>query len=205
MNRREFLQCAAVLTAGTAFSSNLFALSQSQQNFLQGKTFVKQKPTLYSNEQRTLVADIAETIIPKTDTPGATEAAVPTFIELMAQYWLNSEENETLEKGLIIVDDKSKQHYGKTFSALTAQQKQELLQQLEQSAAEHPWYQRGNVRRAFVSSAPFICMIKELTVWGYFTSEIGCKQALRYNPMPMHFDGEVTLQDGEAAWAEFRL
>ena len=59
----------------------------------------------------------------------------------------------------------------------------------------------GNTRRDFISDAPFICQLKELTVWGFFTSEVGAKQVLRYNPMPMKFDGHFPRSPGDTTWA----
>ena len=43
--------------------------------------------------------------------------------------------------------------------------------------------------------------MKELTVTGYFTSEIGATQALEYLPVPGKFEGDVPLKPGQKAWA----
>jgi gluconate 2-dehydrogenase gamma chain len=71
---------------------------------------------------------------------------------------------------------------------------------LEDAASDSPWYTFANVQREFISDAPFICQIKELTIWGFFTSEVGGKQVLRYNPMPMYFDGDIPLGTEESSW-----
>jgi len=44
-------------------------------------------------------------------------------------------------------------------------------------------------------------MIKELTLLGYFTSEVGCTQALRYLPVPGKYDGDYAYKPGDKAWA----
>ena len=75
------------------------------------------------------------------------------------------------------------------------------MEALEEAASDSAWYEFANTQRDFISDAPFICQIKELTVWGFFTSEIGEKQVLRYNPMPMRFDGDIPLGPDESTWA----
>ena len=46
----------------------------------------------------------------------------------------------------------------------------------------------------------FYTMFKQLTIWGYFTSEIGQTKALRYNPIPGGFNGIVDYKPGDRAW-----
>lgn len=48
---------------------------------------------------------------------------------------------------------------------------------------------------------PFFTLVKELTILGYFSSEIGCTQALAYVPIPGRYEGVVKLKDGQKAWA----
>jgi hypothetical protein len=44
-------------------------------------------------------------------------------------------------------------------------------------------------------------MVKELTLLGYFTSEVGCTKALRYLPVPGKFIGDYPYKKGDKAWA----
>ena len=68
------------------------------------------------------------------------------------------------------------------------------------AASDAAWYQMGNVQRVFDSEAPFICQLKELTIWGFFTSETGATQVLRYEAMPMKFDGKRKLGKDDSSW-----
>ncbi|MGH2553929.1 MAG: gluconate 2-dehydrogenase subunit 3 family protein [Chitinophagaceae bacterium] len=47
----------------------------------------------------------------------------------------------------------------------------------------------------------YFTMMKHLTLWGYFTSETGCREALRYNPVPGRYEGCVPYNKGDRAWA----
>ncbi|MBK8991508.1 MAG: gluconate 2-dehydrogenase subunit 3 family protein [Gammaproteobacteria bacterium] len=45
-------------------------------------------------------------------------------------------------------------------------------------------------------SAPFFAKLRELTVVGYFSSELGATEFLEYNPMPMRYDGDFDFEVG---------
>ena len=90
--------------------------------------------------------------------------------------------------------------FGEAFHALAPEQQLEVMEALEDEASGSPWYDFGNVQRDFVSDAPFICQLKELTIWGFFTSREGGSQVLRYDPMPMYFDGNIPLKQNDSSW-----
>lgn len=204
MNRRQFLECAAILVSGATASPMAFSLSEEQLTYLGSAPDYNSHPVSYfSDKQRKLVAAIAETIIPRTDTPGAIDAGVPRFIELMVADWLNDAERAIFDAGLKEIETGIPGEYGSAYDQLSADQQLAILEALESAASDSPWYAQGNVRRAFVSDAPFICQIKELTIWGFFTSKAGVEQVLRYNPMPMKFDGHYPRSPDDSAWAPF--
>jgi len=154
----------------------------------------------FSPVQREIVAAMAEVIIPRTETPGAIDARVPAFLELMVAYWLNDEERAIFSDGLRDIETRIPAEYGKPFNQLSAQQQLQIMEALEDAASASPWYEFGNVQREYISDAPFICQFKELTVWGFFTSEEGGSQVLRYDPMPMFFNGDMPLAPDESSW-----
>ena len=202
MNRREFLQCVAILASGTSLSQLGFALSEKQQKFLRAApSFTARTVDYFTAHRRELVSAIAEVIIPRTETPGAIDAGVPHFIEMMVGEWLNDQEKAVFTAGIQEMETAIPARYGASFQELKNNQQLEILEGMESAARESSWYQFGNVRRDFISDAPFICQMKELTIWGFFTSEVGSKQVLRHNPMPMRFDGDVPLLPDESTWS----
>jgi len=204
MKRREFLECAALLVGGVGVSQSGFSLSNEQKIYLaSAPSYIERQVNFFSIEQRTLINNLTEIIIPETDTPGAIQAGVGKFIELMLADWLNDEERRVFMGGLETVSLMAKSLFGKSALDLSNEELLETLNSLEQDAEEHPWYDLGNQDGAFVEgqTAPFICQLKELTIYGFFTSEVGSTQVLRYQPMPMSFDGDVPLQEGESTWA----
>lgn len=206
MNRREFLQCAAILVSGAAVSQLGLALSPEQLTYLAtAADYTRNTAALFDAEQQRLVTAMADTIIPRTDTPGAADAGVPRFIELMVQDWFNEQERQLFLAGIATTEQRGRKRFNASFADLGPEQRLQLLEEMEAGASESPWYMQGNVRRAFVSDAPFICQMKELTAWGFFTSELGASKVLRYDPMPMRFDGDVPLGPDESSWANYRF
>jgi len=204
MKRREFLECAALLIGGVGLTQSGFSLSNEQKLYLaSAPSYIERPVDFFSIAQRTLINSLTEIIIPKTDTPGANDAGVGKFIELMLADWLNEEERKVFMTGLESVSEMAKSSFDKSALDLSSEELLEILNSLEKHAENHPWYDLGNQDGAFVEGrpAPFICQLKELTIYGFFTSEVGSTQVLRYQPMPMKFDGDVPLQEGESTWA----
>jgi hypothetical protein len=197
MNRREFLQCASVLVSGAGFSH--LALTEEQKIYLAAAPdYNAGKVNYLSPARRLIVAAMAETIIPKTDTPGAIDAGVPVYLERMMADWLNDKEKAVFDAGLADLETRIPAEYGKPFHALEPEQQQQILVAMEEAAADSAWYAGGRAPGVFLSDAPFICQFKELAVFGFFTSEVGSTQVLRYDPMPMYFDGDVPLGPNES-------
>ena len=202
MNRREFLQCAAILISGSSAAQLGFSLSEEQQVYLaSAPDYNTHKVNYFSPAQRDIVAAMAEAIIPRTETPGAIDAGVPHYIELMVADWFNDGERAIFDAGLADMELRIPAEYGKPFAQLTAKEQLNILEDLEGAASDSTWYELGNVQRDFVEDAPFICQMKELTIWGFFTSEEGGSQVLRYDPMPMYFDGDIPLAPDDSTWA----
>lgn len=202
MNRREFLQCAAILISGSSAAQLGFSLSEEQQVYLaSAPDYNTHKVNYFSSAQREIVAAMAEVIIPRTETPGAIDAGVPHYIELMVADWFKDDERAIFDAGLAHMEKQIPVEYGKPFVQLTAKEQLKILEDLEGAASDSPWYELGNVQRDFVEDAPFICQVKELTIWGFFTSEEGGSQVLRYDPMPMYFDGDIPLSPEDSSWA----
>ena len=208
MNRRQFLEFTSLILAGGSLASNAYSTEHQQQLFTLGKNFIEQPANIFSDSQRQLVRNLVDIIIPRTDTPGALDAKADHFIELTVAHYMTAEERKTFAAGLselqAVIDsagDLAIEAERKTLTVLLTEQ----LNNLEERHADAAWYQLGNrVGNGFDSTAPFICQLKELTVVGFFMSEVGATQVLRHNPMPGSFDGETPLATDQPSWARNR-
>lgn len=198
MNRREFLWVAAMLSAGVSTAAKGMNMTSEQRQFLASKADYIERSiqSYFSDVERNTVAAAAEIIIPRTDTPGAKEAGVPRFIELMVGDWFNAIEKNAFMLGLNKLIDSS----GGNFTGLSSEDQLNILEDLEEAASESAWYIAGNTMRLWDATAPFICQLKELTVLGFMLSSVGANQFLTPNPMG-YFDGDVPLRDVGSAYA----
>jgi hypothetical protein len=147
-------------------------------------------------EQETLHL-IAELIIPTTDTPGAREAGVGEFIDYTVNTWFAADERAAFLAGLRTLDDQGERTFAAPFRNLTEQQQISLLERTE---ASEPIANLAAIYAGFANGG-FFSVIKELTVVGYYTSEIGAKVERAYVPMPGRYDGHYKYASVGKQWA----
>lgn len=208
MNRREAIQRVAMLIGGSVIGANLF---------LEGctRSASKDVATLFETSNTGLLADLAEAILPKTSTPGAKEAGVGDFIPVMVRDCYSPQDQKTFVEGLATIDERSTKEFNKKFQDLS---KAEQLQFVNNYNIEAKTFQkeRGEKQKEINEAAEkagkqkdeveqlpnhFFHMLKQLTMTGFFTSEVGMTQALRYVKIPGKYDGSFPYKKGDRAFA----
>ncbi len=153
--------------------------------------------TLDPHQNRT-VAEVTELIIPQTDTPGATEARVNEFIDLILTEWFSTEERDHFLKGLVGLDRESRRIAGGRFADCDQSQQVQLLEAQEKAAIlsrsglsrdEMGW---GTSPQSLVKRH-FFDIMKWLTLFGYYTSEVGMKEETGFRIVHASFSGCVPL------------
>lgn len=124
-----------------------------------------------SEDEVALVAAMAETIIPATDTPGAIGAEVPAFIAMMFADWMTPQEQATFRAGLAGFDTDARARHGKPLARCSKRQQADLVQALDAAAMAKPPH-HGEPKSAYA-------LFKALTVVGYYTSKVGQEQELK--------------------------
>jgi hypothetical protein len=189
MNRRKAIHSIGVAAALPLYSTELFALGREAQARLHqrqdGTPYRFQ--TLDARESEVL-STACELILPETDTPGARSAKVPEFIDVVLTDWFNDEERERFLKGLRELAGR-----GAGFLSSTPAEQVGFLSEMETAALADPALE-GAMRRARKGalsspSAPFFTVLKWLTLYGYFTSEVGMERELEYVDFPGTYDG----------------
>lgn len=175
MNRREAAERISLLLGGT--------LSVELTAGLMGQVIHPGPNVAVSVAQQALLAEVADVIIPTTDTPGAKAAGAEQFIIRVMRDCYPLQEQEAFYAGLAKLEADSQSAHGKAFADLESNAKIQLVQQT------------AEMNRAFFKR------LKELTVTGYFTSEIGATRALAYLPVPGRFAGDVPMEKGQKTWA----
>jgi len=197
MDRREaILKITGLL--GITLSAPLLAGLLTSCDAQQKKDKKANGPLVASAKHKELISQIAEIIIPDTSTPGAKAAKVPAFILLMLADCYTYSQQEAFFAGLDALDATAKEIYGTGFLSCSPQNQEALVVQEENKTLALAKEQAKTTEKDIL---PFFSILKELTLVGYFTSEIGASQALKYVAVPGEFHGSVPLQPGQKAWA----
>ena len=154
---------------------------------------------VYLRNSRSLLAALSETILPRTDTPGAKDANVQDFIVKMVEYCTIRKEQNRFISGLKDMQAFCKGRYGKDFEHCTGGQQQEAMAHFEEKGRPYKGI-AGKLSYRYIGRS-FFTLLKEYTVEGYCTSQAGATQGLAYAYIPGSFQGCIPLQPGQKAWA----
>jgi hypothetical protein len=130
------------------------------------------RPEAVAPGQAALLAEVAETILPATDSPGAKAARVHLFVDLALARCVPAAARAAVVSALGTL--------GAAFAAAAPEARRAQLSRIDPVA---------------------LGLLQELTVLGYFTSEIGATQALAYDPVPGRYRGCIPLAPGQKGWA----
>lgn len=194
MHRRQALRLLASAATLPLLSREAFSLFQAAHDQLAEQSALK---TLNPHQNET-VTTIAEIIIPQTNTPGAKAARVNEFVDLIVTEWYDEEERSTFLTGLADVDARTRDLYGKDFVQCGEKQQVELLQALDDEVAAARSEADVRRRRSRPPEKNFFFMMKQLTLVGYYTSQIGFEQELHGEIIPSRHANCVPLEE-EAA------
>lgn len=186
MNRRELLKMITAVTGTALIGSAAVGLSGCATSAPVAGALS------FTAADIALMDEIAETILPRTDTPGAKDAEVGKFMAVYVADCYTLEQQAIFYKGLQALEDSCQKTYNRSFMALNQTERQELLTQLDQEA-------RGRIGRG--AEPHYFTMLKQLTLLGFFTSEAGATQVLRHVPIPGRYDGALPYKPGDRAWA----
>ncbi len=154
-----------------------------------------------------LLDDIAETILPATQTPGAKAAGCGAVMATFIRDCYEPAQQQLVKAGLVDIRALAKHQFNNDFLALTAAQKLTLLQALDTASKNASSGAAGNSslsgsRQKQRDGAPhYFVLLKQLSIFTFFTSKVGGTQVLRYQAVPGHYNGDLPYKKGDRAWA----
>ena len=128
-----------------------------------------------------LVSEVAERIIPQTDTPGAIAAGVPDYIKLLLSKWYSQDESRAFIKRLDGFDDAAKAAGHQAYLQADNRSRNEILERME------------------AANSDIFRDLKQIVVFGYYTSEASAEE-LKYDPVPGAYKGCVPFGENDRAW-----
>lgn len=174
LSRRQLLKNVAIMTGGVLSVS---VVSGIMSGALAQEVIDVDNP-VFSDAQLNLVAEMADMIIPDTDTPGAKVALVHDYIHAIVGDWYYDDERANFMKGLSAVDA--------GFVGGTTSERNAIMTKLDNEEAD---------------GKTFFQEFKELTLVGYFSSQIGAEEELRYEQYPGPYQGCVPFEKVGRTWA----
>lgn len=187
--RRDFLRRLGLVVGSSAAFTLVSGMKLNQAfAYEMAPNSATKKGKTFSQPQMATLAKIARTILPKTDTPSGEDVDCHGFVDhQLAVCYDKQHRLEATE----IVDDIERAAidlYSQSFAQLVDSRRQEILQKLEGLDGFDP-EQKSQFK-----------FVKQLIVFGFFTSEVGATQALRYLPVPGGFTGSIPYKQGDKAW-----
>ncbi len=189
MNRRTYIKRALTIGVLAVSSFSIFQWIRVNRKISLG--------SLQSRKQ--LIAVLADTIIPKTESPGAMEANVADFIMDMVWECFDARQQNHFLAGLEKVDSYCLAKYHREFVACTVEERISVLNHLEAEVDSRGPLVDKISNKLF--GEPFIVTLKSLTVEGYCTSELGATLGLAYDYIPVYYQPCIALQKNQRSWA----
>ena len=179
MNRRYVLKGMGAIALYSSFPTILSEFLSSC------KTNDKElRAGFFSDDEFHLIEGITNALLPATSTPGALDAKVPYFLDLIVKNCLTKEDQQLVKKGLQQMSDQEK------FSSLSAADKLNTIKTIDEAAFKDD------------ASATWFRIVKKLSLIGYFTSREGMTKALSYVKVPGDYKACIPYKQGEKALAK---
>lgn len=214
MDRREAVKSVAFLIGGALSATTIATLFDSCN--VPGKS----EGELFTTDQQKLVTELADIIIPTTaKSPGAKAANVGPFITMMMKDCYPEDAQKAFIKGLEDLEVNAKKEFSKSFLEISVKEREQMVAKLREATIESQKDEKTkneeatklikepqqanpmSVKEKPKSSPQFFAIARDLTMLGYFTSEVGATQAYEYIAIPGRYDGCVTLKPGQKVWA----
>lgn len=142
-----------------------------------------------------LLDEIAETILPATATPGAKAAGCGSVMARLVNDCYTAAHQQLLKDGLLQLRAGCRQQFGQEFLQLSGAERTAYLQHLDQ----HAKAATGQAQAA--QSVHYFTLLKQLVLFSFFSSEVGCTQVLRHVAVPGKYIGDLPYKKGDRAWA----
>jgi len=174
VNRRTALRQFLVISAGAAL------LPSCLQD--QSKSTILLKNFQIGNHEEKLLAELADTIIPATSTPGAKDVSAHLFALKMLDDCYSAEDRKKFLKGLQQLEEAAKTASGQSFLKCTPAQREALIGEIE--------------NRAAASELDFCySVMKRLTILAYSSSQFFLTKVHVYELVPGRYHGCVPIKN----------
>lgn len=187
MQRRALIRSLALAVAAGALPRDLLALGRpgadatraDDDAFDLWRDVTPTAARSLSPAQVTLVGAIGDVILPRTDSPSASDVGTPAFVDVIVTGYYTDEERRTFVDGLDAIEALAQRTHGRAFTALPAADREALVRRLDAASPRTTPAERTYGR------------LKGLVMHGWFTSERVQREVVRTEIMPGRFVGDA--------------
>lgn len=190
-SRRSFLKSITTMFGGAVVGSMLTGNAISvAMAYVPKSDSVLTDGKIFNQAQLMLLKQICAIVIPKTETLGAAEVDTHGFIDNQLYHCHTKPEQEKAVAVLTLINQTAEKSTSTLFLKLNADQQFQLLTELDLGEKRFDQTQR----QAFKT-------LKQLICFGYYTSQVGATEELRYDPVPGGFKGSIPYKISDPSWA----
>ena len=187
LDRRGFLKSLSVVL-GTAAASNVLAGEKLAMALAYHGEGTGKQTKLFNPVQKKTLFAICDAVLPKTDTPSATEVDCHGFAEHQLLHCYQTSEQQSCQSILDAIESYAKAQHQSSYATLSIEQQQAVLRQVE------------GLKGFSEQQKSQFTLLKSLIVFGYFTSEVGATVALNYLAVPGGFTGSLPHDESIKGW-----
>jgi hypothetical protein len=196
MDRRSALRKTSLFAGATVIMPSILSMLQSCKEVNR----IDYTPEFFTVAEASFLAAFADTILPKTTTPGALDVNADVFIDKVVANIYDKKGKEDFKANISEFNAEAKSAYGKTFSELSQEDKNAFLSIKEKEGGK---FNSGVWGTAVGEQEPvsFYRSLKSTVLWAYFSSEEIGKNVLSYDPIPGAYLGCIPLEDVGNKWS----
>jgi len=144
---------------------------------------------IFNQAQLTLLKQVCNLVIPKTSTLGAGDVDTHGFIDNQLFYCHQTLEQQTMVQVLSLIEQIAQQQFSTAFIDVDFEHQFQLINTLDRGQGSFTAQQRYDFKS-----------LKKLICFGYYTSEVGATQELRFDAIPGGFKGSIPYNKDDASW-----
>ena len=196
MNRRDAIRKTGLIAGASLLVPSFLSLLQSCKS----EPRLDWQPLFFTEDEARFISALVDTILPRTETPGALDVKVDIFIDKVFAKTYDAEGQQKVRAEIAQFNEDCKKNFGAAFADLDEKDRAKALNAAEANSGKFNGAVWGT---AVGTQAPvgFYRSLKSMALWAYMSSEEIGEKVLNYDPVPQEYKGCIPLSDVGNRWS----